>query len=183
MKEFDAFEKVAVKAFIRSNIKKNGSSNILWGILSGLNPYFDYLNEGYYFDDKDKKVVFQRNENNPNTDLARLMGVIIKYYLLIDYLKRNRLLITYKSNTPDPTANNPKMKYEYPIADNDVYDIVKKYTTHHFIVTQELIKFVDNGFRTEEDIRQRKVLCWTRIAAVISFLGVLASMVIYVLKC
>lgn len=177
MKEFDAFEKYAIKAIIRDdNFKNKGLSNILYGILSGLSLYFNYLNEGYYFDDKNKVVIFQRNDSNSMYDSVKLAGVIIKYYLLIDYLKRNRLLITYKSNIPDPTANDPKMKYLYPIADNDVYNIIKKYTTHHFIVTQELITFVNNGFRTEEDIHQRKVLCWTRFAAIISFLGVLASM-------
>ncbi|HDZ9496889.1 TPA: hypothetical protein RU013_003698, partial [Vibrio cholerae] len=39
-------------------------------------------------------------------------------------------------------------------------------------------KFVDNGYKTEADIKRGEELCYTRIALVVTFIGLLASIFI-----
>ncbi len=53
---------------------------------------------------------------------------------------------------------------------------VPEYVNQFCYVRPELIDYIDNRFRTPEQLRFIQTICWTRIAAIISFMGLLIAL-------
>ncbi len=126
--------------------------------------YWTFHEENVAFDATTREFIFYRpKEENDNTALLSIEGKIIEATLLLDYLEKEGLIfyikdsnggldyfgVPKKSNLIDTNTTVAKCK-QVP---EGIEGPLMKSMNHRVIVGQTLIDYVENGFKTMEDLQ------------------------------
>lgn len=137
--------------------------------------YWTFHEENVAFDATTREFIFYRpKEENDNTALLSIEGKIIEATLLLDYLEKEGLIFYIKdsnggldyfgvpknSNLIDTNTTVPKCK-QVP---EGIEGPLMKSMNHRVIVGQTLIDYVDNGFKTVEDLQLDEARAQSKIA-------------------
>lgn len=151
--------------YIHVNLKRNDSYSIEFN-----------FNRDKYPAKNQKKIT--KRKRKIETD-------ILETIFLLEYLKENRLMFEMKRSKDD---DFDIIKRKYSRKNHHPYGcdfdkgtqkfIVDILANKQYFIRQEFLDFVDNGFKTVEDIRFRKMQCATWIGIVIAFLIGLASILL-----
>jgi len=120
--------------------------------------------------------------------LVSFERIMVRLLALLKYLEDNRYLITYCPTTP-PTPQlgpqilefgqgNPSHFVQYDIPDPKTVSLVLRYVDKELIPMPSLISLVNNGFKSDEDVRHGKMLrvSWSAVAVAVS-VGILSLFV------
>jgi hypothetical protein len=194
MRKFTEQEKWILKKIVEVKVEKNVHSISLEDICVlfldheyikiTLNKEPNIYNIEFYFD---------LNEYNPINELAKevkkqneIERKIIDTVFLLTFLKEKGLLFEIKGYNDD--FEFEITKYDYDTNSHYIrscnYDkdleqyLVNSYVNRQYCIRQEFINFVQNNYKTTEDIRYRKGVWLTWLGIIIAFLIGLTSVII-----
>jgi hypothetical protein len=126
---------------------------------------------------------------------------LLNFISLIEYLRRNNLIFIHKNPEihiqptivlPDGNLKKSVLNkidnFERRVAENmnqfhftfinTIFGYINEYISSFIYVRSELKDYVKNNFSSIEDRRFRKTIFWTRLAAGISFLGLITAIML-----
>lgn len=129
---------------------------------------------------------------NPQESLERATERIVRTINLIEYLKSNAYLFSYKAahgtavegtiGLKEVVADfqrNPENYTGMQYPDNRTTDLILEYINIVFVSSEALNYYVKKGFRTEDQIRHRQnlIVAWTAIgiSIVLSVIAIIQS--------
>lgn len=158
----------------------------------GFNLYtlIDPWIEGVSFDidRRNNKVVFNF-EMSSGLDLARIVernqeiqSVLIQSVNLIKLFEEKGYLFTYISASVLPetfvwgraAVNMPSIQHDF--IDPRISELIVKYSTQEIFVTPELGKFIQDNFRTREELRANRQFYTTLIALIVASVAFLTNL-------
>lgn len=188
MQKFSAFEKKILRTLVDLD-KDEGSlvnlANVIEILLDEGVPDYCFIQINSAND-----VVFKiKNDQLDKVDEAEEIAyrVLIPTILLFHYLEESGLAyFTGNLKASHVGKKNPEAQYKgFAFLDDEVEGLIYKYTGKQIYLSETLRVYVGNGFMAEEDLRHeieldaaRSQLKMTRLALVITFLGLLASILV-----
>lgn len=157
----------------------------------------EYLQDSYFIRvDSEKKVTLMlKEEYLCQTDINKLNGGLSDFFItlimLFDFLKSERY-IYFSGDYEFKTLGLEFVGEKYVscnIIDDDIKNLVHKYTTQKFFITESFKEFVRNDYKTKEEVVKEKELDlsskelrYTRLALAVTFIGLIASVLVPLLS-
>ncbi|EJS4061566.1 hypothetical protein V8063_004744 [Vibrio parahaemolyticus] len=184
-RSFSELDKKIINSLV--NLDSRKGLNVLGNIIE------EYLDDYYYISVPNSNNVSVMLEshylnkidlNNLNSYISDLLLTIV---VLFDDLVKDRFIYftgSYQFNS----LGHSVVGQQYTalnIIDADLMGKIHSYTTRKFFITENLKDFIENGYKSKEEIKQEndlklanKQLVYTRVALVITFLGLIASILV-----
>ncbi|MEJ3630378.1 hypothetical protein [Vibrio vulnificus] len=184
-RSFSELDKKIINSLV--NLDSRKGLNVLGNIIE------EYLDDYYYISVPNSNNVSVMLENhylnkidlnNLNSYISDLLLTIV---VLFDDLVKDRFIYftgSYQFNS----LGHSVVGQQYTalnIIDADLMGKIHSYTARKFFITENLKDFIENGYKSKEEIKQEndlklanKQLVYTRVALVITFLGLIASILV-----
>jgi len=191
MRIFSEFEKKIIERMIELD-EKSGSLNVLGNIFDSFSeelslPDYCYIKVK---SETDASIQIKKDiidQIDPNTlrvlddELSKFLLTTVK---LFEYLENNGLAY-FLGNLELESLGQVWANTEYvscEFLEEESKTLLNKYTKKKIYVTEELRELVRNKFKPQERIRWERELFHTRVAVLITFLGLLASILVPLLS-
>lgn len=193
MRAFSSFEQKIINKLIELDGKKGSLVNLA-NVIDLL--YSDGIPDYYFIQvNSSNDVVLQIKDTEIACDGLRKMQdaednvskVVIPTVLLFEHLEANGFAhFTGNLNFSSIGDESSDEKYtRCDFLDDEIKKLIYKYTKKRIYLTESLRVFVNNGFKTEDDLRHERELdatksqlIVTRLALLVTFLGLLASILV-----
>lgn len=194
-------------SFNYDNIKENRDDIILEKLITLTNDksnLADFMttcilfNRAIILDSELNELMLVTKSQN---DLQAFIDDLLNFISQIEYLRKNNLIFVHKNpelsiQTSNMLPSNNSKKFTlsgiknlqelisnnspelYYATLNTIFYYMDEYISSFIYVRLELRKFVENGFKSKEDLRFEKTICLTRFAVIISFLGLIIAIIL-----
>lgn len=131
-------------------------SNIVDGELNNIDVYLDYQNNTieYRYD----KSMYDLNPKEFIYFTRNFTWKMVRYYNLLKDLEKQNMLFMYQESPIQRDSRfgrlvNGNQYFSSNINDPDIVKLILEYTRKTIVINQSLIDYVDNDFKTQDDIK------------------------------
>ena len=170
------------------------------------NLYYDYFrsNRVAYIQDSKQLIFYRRRDEVTPEEIKKITDEVIEIAFLLDYLEKEELIyyIEDNNNSLESIAvlrENLLQENEYGEIrvriDDKTANVLRKTMTYRVIAGVTLRAFVENGFKTVDDLQldeakiqsetaiktlkqAKKQTCWSRLAVVVAVITMFATITI-----
>ncbi|EOW9185234.1 hypothetical protein ACN1S0_003528 [Vibrio cholerae] len=184
-RSFSELDKKIISSLV--NLDSRKGLNVLGNIIE------EYLDNYYYISVPNSNNISVMLDNNYLNKInlndfdSYISDLLLTIVVLFDDLVKDRF-IYFTGNYQFNTLGHCVVGQNYTqlhIIDADLMEKIHSYTTRKFFITENLKDFIDNGYKSKEEKIQEnelrlanKQLVYTRVALVITFLGLIASILV-----
>lgn len=177
MRLFNSKEKTIIQQLI------NGTANSL--VYLPINVFNDifYSRDVGFIGESTMELVFPRIENDPIYESLTIYNDILERALLIDYLEKEGLIYIIPTSTSDyeckTIGNVVKLNRTVMQIDQSIGEILLKCINRSLYVSETLKDYVNNGFKSLEDLaleETKKQTKYSFYAVILAFVAIIISM-------